>query len=59
MNLHSFTDYLKAIQTIANISSLKDYLLLNIAPVVADWPEQLFIRMAITYFHLQGNQFSI
>ena len=36
MNLHSLTDYLKAIQTIANVSSLKDYLLLNIASVVAD-----------------------
>ena len=59
MNLHSLTDYLKAIQTIANVFSLKDYLLLNIAPVVADWPGQLFIRMAITHFHLQGNQSSI
>jgi hypothetical protein len=36
MNLHSLTDYLKAMQTIANISSLKDYLLLNITLVVAD-----------------------
>jgi len=43
MNLHLLTDYLKAMQTIANISSLKDYLLLNIASVVADWPGQLFI----------------
>src|SRR6266498_2498867 len=59
MNLHSLTDYLKAIQTIANVFSLKDYLLLNITPVVADWPGQLFIRIAITHFHLQGNQSSI
>jgi len=59
MNLHSLTDYLKAMQTIADVSSLKDYLLLNAAPVVADWPGQLFIRMAITHLHLQGNQSSI
>ncbi len=59
MNLHLLTDYLQAIQTITNVFLLKDYLLLNIAPVVTDWPGQLFIYMAITHFHLQGNQFSI
>ena len=59
MNLHSLADYLKAMQTIANVPSLKEYFLLNIAPIVADWPGQLFIRMAITHLHLQGNQSSI
>ena len=39
MNLHLLTDYFKVMQIIANISSLKDYLLLNIASVVTDWPE--------------------
>ncbi len=38
MNLHSLIDYLKAIQIIANIFSLKDYLLLNIVLVITDWP---------------------
>ncbi len=52
MNLHSLTDYLKIIQTIANIFLLKDYLLLNIIPIITDWPRQLFIRMAITHFYL-------
>jgi hypothetical protein len=56
MNLHSLADYLKAMQAFANVPSLKKYLLLNVASIVADWPRQLFIRMAITHLHLQGNQ---
>jgi hypothetical protein len=39
MNLHSLADYLKAIEAFANVPSLKNYLLLNVAPIVANWPK--------------------
>src|SRR6185295_7214257 len=44
MQLHSLSDYVKAMETVVSVSPLQPYLQTSIAPVVADWPGQLFIR---------------
>ncbi|CAG8740325.1 16827_t:CDS:1, partial [Funneliformis mosseae] len=52
-NLHSLNVYIKAINTVMNVSSMqqciqKEYII----PVVADWPKQIYLRMAISHFIL-------
>jgi hypothetical protein len=59
MQLHSLSDYVKAMETVVNVTPLQSYLQTSIAPVVADWPGQLFIRMAITQLQKRGPSHSI
>ena len=42
-NLHSMNDYIMALQMILDIDKDTGYLHNQVAPLVADWPEQLFI----------------
>ncbi|CAJ0825461.1 12181_t:CDS:2 [Entrophospora sp. SA101] len=49
--LHSMQDYLKALNMILNYNKEIGHLNENVAPVVADWPGQLFICKAITHLH--------
>jgi hypothetical protein len=51
-HLHSVNDYLQALQMILTYNDKVQHLYGNVAPLVADWPGQLFIRKAIT--HLQN-----
>ncbi|RHZ80786.1 hypothetical protein Glove_132g156 [Diversispora epigaea] len=46
-HLHSMQDYLKAFKPILDINNKTNYLQNYVAPIVADWPEQLFIRKAL------------
>ena len=51
LNLHSLENYVTALDMILEINTLKEYLYNEwVIPIVADWPEQLFIRKAITYY---------
>jgi len=51
-HLHSMQDYLNALQIILNVSEKTKHLEKQIAPIVADWPGQLFIRKALTHLHI-------
>ncbi|RHZ85143.1 hypothetical protein Glove_71g82 [Diversispora epigaea] len=46
-NLHSMQDYLNALKIIISINNKTQHLNGQIAPVVADWPDQIFIRKAL------------
>jgi len=58
-NLHSMNDYINALQIILDID--KDIRILHnrVAPLVADWPGQLFVRKALTHLHKTNSQYSI
>uniref|UniRef100_U9UZM9 Uncharacterized protein n=1 Tax=Rhizophagus irregularis (strain DAOM 181602 / DAOM 197198 / MUCL 43194) TaxID=747089 RepID=U9UZM9_RHIID len=58
-NLHSMQDYLKALQIILAINKKTKHLENQVAPIVADWPGQLFIRKALTHLHMSGLQSAI
>ncbi|PKC09312.1 hypothetical protein RhiirA5_127629 [Rhizophagus irregularis] len=58
-HLHSMQDYLNALQMILTISRKTEYLDNYVAPIVADWPGQLFIRKALTHLHALGLQSAI
>ena len=58
-NLHSMNDYITALQMILDIDKDTGHLSNKIAPLVADWPGQLFIRKAITHLHKADSQYSI
>ncbi|CAB4417283.1 unnamed protein product [Rhizophagus irregularis] len=58
-NLHSLNDYITALQMILDINKDTGYLQNHIAPLVADWPGQLFVRKAITNLHKVDSQYSI
>jgi hypothetical protein len=51
-NLHSMQDYLQALKMILTYNNQVGHLNGKVAPVVCDWPGQLFIRKAIS--HLQN-----
>ena len=57
--LHSMQDYLNALQMILTVNRKTKHLDNHIAPIVADWPGQLFIRKALTQLHTLGSQSSI
>ncbi|RHZ84981.1 hypothetical protein Glove_74g353 [Diversispora epigaea] len=46
-NLHSIHDYLNALKIIISLNNKTHYLNERVAPVVADWPGQIFIRKAV------------
>ncbi|RHZ89735.1 hypothetical protein Glove_11g63 [Diversispora epigaea] len=46
-HLHSMQDYLKALEPILIINNKTNHLQNHIAPIVADWPGQLFLRKAL------------
>jgi hypothetical protein len=48
-NLHSMQDYVEGLIMILSINDDVGHLKDVIAPIVADWPGQLFIRKALTY----------
>ena len=50
-NLHSMNDYITALQMILDIDKDIGYLHNHVAPLVADWPGQLFVRKAIINLH--------
>ena len=50
--LHSMQDYIDALKIILE-SSDNTHLNGYVAPVVADWPGQLFIRKALVHLHIQ------
>ena len=58
-NLHSMNDYIEALQIILDINKDTGHLHNNIALLVADWPEQLFVCKAITNLHKANSQYSI
>ena len=58
-HLHSMQDYLNALQMILTISKKTKCLDNYVAPIVADWPGQLFIRKALTHLHVLGSQSAI
>ncbi|CAG8725048.1 13392_t:CDS:1, partial [Funneliformis mosseae] len=48
-NLHSLNAYIKTINAVVNIPSMQQYIQKKyIIPVVADWPEQIYLRTAIS-----------
>ncbi|POG77971.1 hypothetical protein GLOIN_2v1814843 [Rhizophagus irregularis DAOM 181602=DAOM 197198] len=58
-NLHSMNDYIRALKMILDIDKDTEHLRNKVAPLVADWPGQLFIRKAITNLHKADSQYSI
>jgi hypothetical protein len=58
-NLHSMNDYISALQMISDIDKDTGYLHNHVAPLVADWPGQLFVRKAITHLHKADSHYSI
>jgi hypothetical protein len=52
--LHGMPDYLQALKMILTYNNQVGHLSGNVAPVVCDWPGQLFIRKAIS--HLQNPE---
>ncbi|HEY4877459.1 MAG TPA: hypothetical protein VIH86_17910, partial [Puia sp.] len=58
-HLHSMQDYLNALQMILALSRKTKHLENKVAPIVADWPGQLFIRKALTHLHALGLQSAI
>ena len=52
-------DYIIALQIILDIDKDTEHLSNKIAPLVTDWPGQLFIRKAITHLHKADLQYSI
>jgi hypothetical protein len=52
--LHSMQDYIDALKIILE-SGDNTHLNGYVAPVVADWPGQLFIQKAIVHLHAQGQ----
>jgi hypothetical protein len=56
--LHSMQDYLDALQMILAINNETKHLEGRVAPVVADWPGQLFIRKALAHFYAQATSSS-
>ncbi|GBB85277.1 hypothetical protein RclHR1_11830008 [Rhizophagus clarus] len=58
-NLHSLNDYVTALQMILDIDKDTEYLQNHVAPLVADWPGQLFVCKAITNLHKVDSQYSI
>src|SRR6266540_1736933 len=47
-NLHSLDTYIKAINTVTNVSSMQQYIQKgHIIPIVADWPGQIYLRTVI------------
>ena len=58
-HLHSMQDYLNALQMILDINKKTNHLERQVAPIVADWPDQLFIRKALAHLHAQGLQSAI
>lgn len=55
MSLHSMQDYLDALEVIIAFDKETQCLANKVAPVVADWPGQLFIRKAVTQL-LHGTE---
>ncbi|RHZ85463.1 hypothetical protein Glove_65g108 [Diversispora epigaea] len=58
-NLHSMNDYISALQMILDIDADVGHLYNRTAPLVADWPGQLFIRKAITHLYKENSHYSI
>jgi hypothetical protein len=58
-NLHSMNDYVSALQLILDIDNDTGILYNRVAPLVADWPGQLFIHKAITNLYKDNSQYSI
>jgi len=46
-NLHSVLDYVNALKLILSINGKAHHLNNRVAPIVADWPGQIFIRKAL------------
>ncbi|RHZ89265.1 hypothetical protein Glove_16g74 [Diversispora epigaea] len=46
-NLHSIFDYINALKIILSIHDKTQHLRESVAPIVADWPGQIFIRKAL------------
>src|SRR6266540_3667497 len=59
-NLHSLDAYIKAINTITNVSSMQQYIQKeHIIPIVADWPDQIYLRTAISHYLCYHDSFKI
>ncbi|RHZ50541.1 hypothetical protein Glove_495g49 [Diversispora epigaea] len=56
-NLHSIFDYINALKIILSINNKTQHLKEFVAPIVADWPRQIFIRKAL-YKTLSEFQFN-
>ncbi|CAB4393527.1 unnamed protein product [Rhizophagus irregularis] len=55
-HLHSMQDYLNALKMILAVNKNSKCLEGHVAPIVADWPGQLFIRKALTHLHTSRSQ---
>ena len=49
--LHSMQDYLNALNIVFDYNKEIGHLDGNVAPIVADWPGQRYIRQALTHFY--------
>src|SRR5438874_1104588 len=58
-HLHSLQDYVSALNMILLINNKAQYLNEYVAPVVADWPRQIFIRKALHMRTLPNQQAAI
>ena len=54
LDLKSTKQYLEALQVLFNITPIKNYLQQNVIPVPANFPGQVYIRLAIIQ-KLKGN----
>ena len=58
-HLHSMQDYLNALQIILNVSEKTKHLEKQVAPIVADWPGQIYLRTAISCYLCNCNSSNI
>ena len=50
-NLHSLEDYIKTINVVTEVPSLRQYINKgHIIPLIADWPGQIHLRTAISRY---------
>jgi len=50
-DLHSLDAYIKAINTVVNIPSMQQYIQQgHIIPIIANWPGQIYLRIAISCY---------
>ncbi|RIB02682.1 hypothetical protein C2G38_2149885 [Gigaspora rosea] len=53
--LHSMQDFLNALNIVFDYNKEIGHLDGNVAPIVADWPGQRYIRQAFTHFHKKNE----
>ncbi len=59
-NFHFINAYIRAVNAVVNVSFMQQYIQKGyIIPIVTDWPGQIYLRIAISYYILYHEQSNI